>query len=236
MGRPNGLGLLQVRVPGHDEVHTRGGQLHETTGQLPQGLHQRPDLVPDPEPQVGGHLIVARATGVQLAGDRSRFLVQKPLHQRVDVLVGLASPGPGLQARLHGVQSPVEGVDLILRQHTGAPQRRGPGPAPTQILTPEAPIHVEAEVQGDHGRRHAALEAASPEGAGGFRGVVGQAHGSWRDGRVSMRPRSATGTDLRLPGPPPRATTRPPRLQPGDSRSGWPGGPRRRARADRRAG
>ena len=65
----------------------------------------------DDHRNVGGDLVVARAAGVELAGQRPDLLAEQALDRHVDVLVGLlefeaalADPGP----------DPVEpGVDLL---------------------------------------------------------------------------------------------------------------------------
>ena len=83
------LGALQVRVAGHRPVAVALGEveqpLHRRTGEL-----DRPQRVRlDHHRHVGRHLVVARAPGVELAGERADLLAEQALDRHVDVLVGL---------------------------------------------------------------------------------------------------------------------------------------------------
>ena len=64
----------------------------------------------DDHRHVGGDLVVARAAGVELAGQRPDLVPEQPLDRHVDVLVGVLE----LEAVLgHARADPVEpGVDL----------------------------------------------------------------------------------------------------------------------------
>ena len=104
------LGALQVGVAGHRPVAMALGQLeqplHRRAGEL-----DRPQRVRlDDHRHVGGDLVVARAAGVQLAGQRADLLAEQALDRHVDVLVGLLE----LEAVLaHAGPDPLEpGVDL----------------------------------------------------------------------------------------------------------------------------
>ena len=67
--------------------------------------------------QVGGHLVVARAAGVQLAGHRADQLAQAPLDGGVDVLV----------AGLEAAKAPASNSTAYLLQ-AGDQLRRAPRP------------------------------------------------------------------------------------------------------------
>ncbi len=69
MAERDGLRDLQVRVAGHDRVGVPLGQIDERAAQRGKPIGEPVDRLAQPEPQVGGHLVVARATGVEpLAG------------------------------------------------------------------------------------------------------------------------------------------------------------------------
>ncbi len=60
---------LQVREARHDRVGVRLGEVDQRAAQRGQSGDQRVDLAAQPQADVGGHLVVARAPGVQpLAG------------------------------------------------------------------------------------------------------------------------------------------------------------------------
>ena len=70
--------------------HHRRGIRQRLLGQRPlvagQRRVERVDRVPDPQAEIGRHLVVARARGVQAAGRRPDQLGQPALHVHMDVL------------------------------------------------------------------------------------------------------------------------------------------------------
>ena len=57
----DGLRDLQVRVAGHDRVGVAFGEIDERAAQRCESRDERVDRVAQPQPQVGGDLVVARA-------------------------------------------------------------------------------------------------------------------------------------------------------------------------------
>jgi hypothetical protein len=69
MTEADGHGDLQMRKAGHDGVCLALGKINQCQLQSLQGTAQAVDFIPQVKTQVGGDLVVARASGVQfLAG------------------------------------------------------------------------------------------------------------------------------------------------------------------------
>ena len=84
----DGLGALEVRVARHRPVQVRLGELHERLHQVAAAASVALEAVGAHEHRhVGGHLVVARAGGVELAAHRADDLGEPPLDRHVDVLV-----------------------------------------------------------------------------------------------------------------------------------------------------
>ena len=84
------LRALEVRVAGQRPVEVALGQLHERGHQLAQQRLRVERVSAHEHRHVGGHLVVARAGGVELAADRPDELGQAPLDRHVHVLVVVA--------------------------------------------------------------------------------------------------------------------------------------------------
>ena len=87
MAPPHGLRRLKVGVAGHQDVDLGFGALDGGADEISQGGVQRSDLPLQPQPHVGGDLVVAAAAGVELACGRADPLGQPALDVAVDVLV-----------------------------------------------------------------------------------------------------------------------------------------------------
>ena len=195
LGRPDGLAPLEVGVARHEEVHRAPGQLQEGPGDLAHLLLESVGRLHPPEAEVGGHLVVPGAPRVELPRQGAHLLPQEPLHQGVDVLVGVGGGVGVLEAGGHGVQPFPEALRLLIREDFGSGQRPHPGPAPPHVLGPETEVHVQAPVQRLHLRSHPLAEAPSPEA---------------RRRRLPARPAGAhPGTVSRLPGGPSWASSIP---------------------------
>ena len=83
----DGLRALQVRLAGEAPVEMLLGALQQHLQQLDEQLLGAERVGAHEEREVGGHLVVARARGVELAADRPDQLDQPPLDRHVDVLV-----------------------------------------------------------------------------------------------------------------------------------------------------
>ena len=117
----HGLGPLEVGVAGKVGVAGGPGPLQ----QHPLELHDAPpdggQLVLAPQPEVGGHLVVPAAPGVQPGSGRPGQLGDPSLDGGVDVLVQVDEDKPaGRQLSGDPLERGEDGADLLLRQETGA--------------------------------------------------------------------------------------------------------------------
>ena len=85
----NGLRRLKVRVAGHEDVRLGGGALRSDGHERAHLLAELRALVAQVQPQVGHHLVVARAAGVHLAANGADELGEPALVGGVDVLVAI---------------------------------------------------------------------------------------------------------------------------------------------------
>ena len=83
----DGLCALQVRVAGHRPVDVSLGGIEQDARQALDPLDRALGGLTREEGDVGGHLVVARPRGVELAADRAGDLGEPPLDRHVDVLV-----------------------------------------------------------------------------------------------------------------------------------------------------
>ncbi len=166
VGQQHRLGPLEVGVAG--QVGLAGG-----LGQLEQHLLEDEHPTGDPddlalgeEPQIGGHLVVAAATGVQLRAGRAGQLGDPALDHGVDVLVGRQEVEPLVEQLLLDL---VEGrqhlVGLAEAEHTGPHQPPHVGPRTGDVVGREALVEREAHGEGEQLLGRTALEATVPERA-----------------------------------------------------------------------
>ena len=85
MGRQHGLRTLHVGIGRQDAVGIALGPLEPGLLEQAELSVDRVDRLANPEPQVGGHLVVATAGGVQLASDIPQAVGERPLDVHVDV-------------------------------------------------------------------------------------------------------------------------------------------------------
>ena len=153
MAQVDGLGALQVRVARHAPVAVRLGELEQPRHQVGDQLGRARRAPADEERQVGRHLVVARAPGVQLAADRAGELGQPALDRHVDVLVGVAELElPALELRGDRVEAGQQRVALVAVEDAAARCRpptcaREPSMSSGQRRTVEADRRVQAREQ-----------------------------------------------------------------------------------------
>ena len=142
------LGALQVGVAGHRPVAM-------ALGQAEQALHRRPAELDRPQRvrlhdhrHVGGDLVVARAPGVELAGERADRLAEQALDRHVDVLVGvveleavLAHLGPD------PLQAGVDLAQLLVVEHADLPQPAGVGLRLVDVVGGQPPVELDRAVE-----------------------------------------------------------------------------------------
>ena len=115
----DGLCALQMGVSGHEHVHVELGAADVGAQEVLKDDLNVVKLAAKPEAHVGGHLIVARAAGVQLAGNAGADnLAEAALVGSVDVLVDTGDnlEGVGVPLGLDQVQAADKLVALVLGQ------------------------------------------------------------------------------------------------------------------------
>ena len=188
---------LEVGHPRQRRVADLCGEVGERLGGVEGLAERREQVVAEPEGDVGGDLIVARAGGVdpprRLAGDP---LAEDPLDRRVDVLVGGA--GRQLAASRLGVepaQLRLERVCVVTRQQPRGPQGLDVGEGAEHVVGGD--VAVDPSIVADGIGRDLGVEgrALVPEGLhpprlrGGRSGVLLRACG-----RASGRVRGLDGS------------------------------------------
>ena len=86
--RQDRLRPLHMGVAGQDHVEIGVAAADERSLEIDEPQVDLVDGLADPEPQVGGHLVVAAAGGVQFAADVAEPVDQRPLDVHVDVFQG----------------------------------------------------------------------------------------------------------------------------------------------------
>ena len=136
-GRPmrgaDGLRLLQVRVPGHDDVGAPRRHRVERFAearQLGTDSVRRGHAV---EPNARRRLIVSRPPRMQLARDVAGHFTQHPLDDRVDVLVGSVGEALTLDSVADSCETLDERIGLLGHQHASPPQCPNPRYAATYV-------------------------------------------------------------------------------------------------------
>ena len=175
----HGLGPLAVGVPGEQDVDALLRLLDEHAAHGGEVGVELIDGVEGPEPQIGGHLVVAGAAGVELARRGADFFVEQALDERMDVLIG----GAGRGAVGEPLGDAVEAVEqlgfLFSRQHADAAEGVNPRLAGGDVLRPEPVIHRETAVQGVERFGGPEREAATPHLVGGSRGLHSASAPTW---------------------------------------------------------
>src|SRR5438034_6218941 len=159
----DGLGALQVRVPGQRRVDGFRGPRDEGFLHAPQPLVDARDYVLQIEAFVEGDLVVARAARVKLAGDVADQFLESPLDVHVDVFeLGPERERTGRELAPDGLEAAHDRVALGGREEPGTAERLRPRDAARQVPGPEA--LVEGERSGEALRRRigGAREAARP--------------------------------------------------------------------------
>ena len=80
------LGGLQMGEARHHPVRPRLGLSQQRADQRPAALHRGIALIAHPQAEIGRHLVVAAARGVQAAGGLADQFLQARFHVHVDVL------------------------------------------------------------------------------------------------------------------------------------------------------
>ena len=141
----DGLGALQVGVAGHRPVAVGLGELEQARHRRPGQLDRLQRVHLDRHRDVGRDLVVARAAGVELAGERADLLAEQALDRHVDVLVGLVElEAVGADPLLDAVEAGDHLLELLLVEDPDPLQRRGRGPGTGRGRRRPAPSRTRA--------------------------------------------------------------------------------------------
>ena len=131
-------------VPGKDRLPVAVGKTHQGSLELEQGRIEPIDRAPGPEPQVRGHLVVPRATGVESTGDGPDALRERRLDVEVDVLErGVPGEATRLDVFGEAVEPGDELVDLGSAQQADAPETADVGDRSDEVVGRELPVDVD---------------------------------------------------------------------------------------------
>jgi hypothetical protein len=173
MAQGHHLRALQVGVAGQQGLGVLTGAPAQRQPRPVDGGDQLGAGRPGVELQIGGHLVVAAASGVQAPAGLAHQLGQPGLDVHVDVLqAGGQRQLAALDLRGHGIQAASDGLGLVLGHQTHRGQHAGVGLAAAYVITQQPAVEVDAGVQGRSGGIHGAGEAgaaATGRGRGGGR-------------------------------------------------------------------
>ena len=142
------LGALEVGVAGHRPVEVRLGHAQDHALQVLQRLDRPQRVCAREHRHVRGHLVVARARGVQPPADGPDDLGQPPLHGHVDVLVGLLERELAVvELLLHPVQAAQQRVAVGLGDDPGRGQHARVRARLLDVVGPEPPVEADRRVQ-----------------------------------------------------------------------------------------
>ncbi len=164
----NRLGGLQVGKAGHDGVCLALGQVQQASLQAGQFLGNHVDFIAQVQADIGGHLIIPAAAGMQfLAGDADA-VGQPGFDVHVHVF---QADGPleatGLDVFLHAFQAVDDLVALGVSQHTHFRQHGGMGDRAGNIMVIQALIKTHRGGEAFNKGIGRLAEAATPGFFGG---------------------------------------------------------------------
>ena len=157
--------MLGVGIPGHDGLFVALGAVEQGLAKFAERLADLKQSRPAVHLAVGGHLIVARARGVQPAAHlRPRALAQIRLDIHVDIFqLALQFEAPVLPGRLCLLQPTQDLAQILLRDDPTFRKHDGMGLAAPDVLKHHGPIGGGGlgELEGDV--RHVRRESPAPE-------------------------------------------------------------------------
>ena len=157
------LGWLQMGEARH-QVRRMGLGLAQQ-GPL-QGLQLRDGAVAGvahPQAEIGRHLVVAAARGMQPARRLADQLGQPRLDIHVNVLMRFAEGEASVaDLGLDRVQPAQNGLGVLGPQNPGRRQHATMGARPRQILRPQALVHADRHIDGLHHRIRLGGKASTP--------------------------------------------------------------------------
>ena len=168
MGQEDRLGLLEVRVAREVGATRLVGPISQCGLERGDQAGQVGQFVEDPEPEVGGHLVVSAPAGVQPGPRFAGQLGDPPLDRSVDVLVGRhKGEGSVGQLSLRGIQRLEHRRGIGVGHEPDPGQHPDVGPRTGHVLPEHPPVERQAVIQGLQGLTRSALEPTVPEGRHG---------------------------------------------------------------------
>jgi hypothetical protein len=158
------LRVLDVRHARRGRVDVPFGLLDERVGEPDQLRGDAAGVVAQVEPQVGGHLVVARPAGAQLAAERAEPLQQTALQRGVHVFV--LDGGPERAGGAGGLQVVERGehlAELVGVEQARAGQDPGVRPRRGEVVRRQPPIELNAHRKPGQSLGGTAGETASPQ-------------------------------------------------------------------------
>jgi integrase len=147
----DGLGHLQVGKTGHDAVGLLQGVFCQAFLQADQFFQYPVNPAAQPQADIRGHLVVARAAGVQFFAGRADACCQGGLDVHMHIFEA-NGPGKvaGLNVCLNAVQAGEDTVPLTVAQHTLTAQHAGMGPGAADILGIHALVEIDRTGEAFH--------------------------------------------------------------------------------------
>ncbi len=155
---------LEVGVAGHDHLAVGLRQLQEGGLEAAQGGQHVADGLLQVEAQVGGDLVVARASGVQPVGRLADLLPQSSLDVHVHVLeLAPEDEAPRLDLLPDLLQPAHDGLGVGGGDDPLAGQHAGVGDGAGDVLLVQPPVDVDAGGEGLRPRVGGLGEASAPD-------------------------------------------------------------------------
>lgn len=133
MAPADGLGALQLGIPGHDVVDLGLGALRDDGQEALEEVLEPVELVAQSQAHVGGHLLVAAAARVQLPRD----VLADNLGADEDIGSGDDLEGTGLSLLLDLEQAGLDLIELVLGKAAGLCVCEGEGDGAEDVLLVE---------------------------------------------------------------------------------------------------
>ena len=148
VGEPDRLRLLQVGIPGEDDVHGTFGQAQQRFLAFPNPPGDVVHHLAEIQPLVRGVLVVAAPARVQLSAHGTHFLDQAFLHGHVDVFqVPGQRVGAAFDLAFDLAQCHFDHPALIAGEHADAHQPAGIGDAAPDVHAKQAAVRVDGRVE-----------------------------------------------------------------------------------------
>ena len=170
MGEQHRLGRLDVGRAGQHGVPLALGEVHQRPLQADDPRDEPVHGPPGPQPEVGGHLVVARAAGVQLAAHAADALGEQRLEVHVDVLEGrIPGDRPRFDVLAQPDQPALEDRDLVLGQQPGSTEPADVRDRARDIVQREHRVDLDGARELRHPRVRPLAEPTAPQPHGSLR-------------------------------------------------------------------